>query len=178
MAAKKQMHILIKMIVFQVVFLVLHYLYEWFPGAFTRLVSATSEAVYEHLKVAVLAYLLVNMLEWFVGRKWIGDQGNFIFARLFSTLILPWMIFLFFFISPAYFVKINSIPGEIVFANIALLLSSFCTIVIERQVEKAKIDRAFRWITVILLLVLFSQMVIFSYRLPWFDVFAIPPGWE
>lgn len=31
---------------------------------------------------------------------------------------------------------------------------------------------------VILGLVFLSLLVIFSFRYPWFDVFAIPPGWE
>jgi hypothetical protein len=142
------------------------------------LISGTSEAVFQHLKIAFFAYILLNIIEYLIYKKSIEQKQRYLFSRLFSTLILPLAIGIFFFTAPAYYGKFQTIPAEIIFANIALLSASFCTIVIEDHFEKIAPSKIFQVVILILFLIMLSIFIIFSFKDPWFDVFAIPPGWE
>lgn len=43
--------------------------------------------------------------------------------------------------------------------------------------EQVVLSRGLKWFTVALLAITLSEFIIFTYRLPWLDVFANPPGW-
>ncbi len=129
------------------------------------------------MKVGLFTYLLASLLEYLLVRKNISNLVGFIYARLFAATIFPFAIFIFFYMAPAYYGQIQSIPVEVIFANVALLLASFSSIAIERQIETGQPNRLFRFVVIVLFLVSLSQYIIFTYRLPWADVFATPPGW-
>jgi hypothetical protein len=166
-----------KMIAFQLVFLILHYSYQWFPNVLTRLFSATDESVYQHMKVAFFAYIPIILGEYGLRRKSLPSPSAFDYARVFSLVILPLVMMVYFLFSPAFFVKIESIPLEIVFANLALLATSGSVFLIEDHFERAAPGRALKIILIILFLLTLSEFLIFTGRLPWFDIFANPPGW-
>jgi hypothetical protein len=63
---------------------------------------------------------------------------------------------------------------EIVYANAVLLLSGWCTLVMEEALEDMRATAAARAVTVGLFLISAALYVIYSYRLPWHDVFADP----
>jgi len=169
--------LVLKMLVLQVIFLLLHYAYEWFPNSITIIFSGTNESVYQHMKVGMFTYLLASLLEYLLVRKTLTNLAGFIYARLFAATIFPFAIFIYFYMAPAYYGQIQSIPLEVIFANVALLLASFSSIAIERQIDTGQPNRLFRFVVIVLFLVSLSQYIIFTYRLPWADVFATPPGW-
>ena len=166
-----------KMLTFQLAFLFLHYSYEWFPSGLTRLFSATDESVYQHMKVAFFAYFPIILGEYGLRRKSLPSPSAFAYARVFSLVILPLVMMVYFLFSPAFFVKIESIPLEIVFANLALLATSGSVFLIEDHFERAEPGRALKFILIILWLLTLCEFLIFTGRLPWFDLFANPPGW-
>jgi hypothetical protein len=172
------LRLILKVIVFQIFFLILHYSYEWFPNDVTRIFSATDESVYQHMKVAFFSYILLAAGEYRLRRKSIVSRVNFIYSRLFSMIILPLIMIIYFMTSPAFFMKIENIPLEILFANIALLTTSFSTFLLEDHFEQTEPSRGLRIILILLVVFAFLEFLIFTYRLPWFDIFAIPPGWE
>ena len=121
---------------------------------------------------------LVSLIEFLVNRKKVEDQGNYGFSRLGGTLFYCWPMFIFFFTPPAYYGQYATDLAEIISANIILYTTSICTILIERQFEAVRISKELRVAIVVISVVLISLFVIYTYRLPWFDLFAIPPGWE
>ncbi len=181
--------LVLKMLAVQVIFLLLHYAYEWFPNSFTIVFSGTNESIYQHMKVGLFSYLLASLLEYLLVRNphqpvspsITPPSGTlricFIYARLFAATVFPFAILVYFLMAAAYYGEINSIPLEVINANIALLLASFSAIAIERQIEAGSPSRLFRIVVIVLFLVSLSQYIIFTYRLPWMDVFATPPGW-
>jgi len=169
--------LVIKMLALQVIFLLLHYAYEWFPNSITMVFSGINESIYQHMKIGFFTYLLASLLEYLLVRKILTNRASFVYARLFAATIYPFAIFVFFLMAPAYYGQIQNILLEVIYANIALLLSSFSAIAIERQVEMGEPGRLFRLVVVALVLISLSQYIIFTYRLPWMDVFATPPGW-
>jgi hypothetical protein len=169
--------LVLKMLALQVIFLLLHYGYDWFSNSITMVFSGINESIYQHMKVGLFTYLLTSLLEYLLVRKSIVNLAGFVYARLFAATIYPFAIFVFYYMAPAYYGQLNSIPLEVIYANIALLLASFSAIAIERQIETGKPNRLFRVAVIVLFLISLSQYIIFTYRLPWADVFATPPGW-
>ena len=169
--------IVMKMVVYQIAFLLLHYAYDWFPNNLTKIFSGIDESIFQHMKVAFFAYILLSILEYFLLRKKIKQPIDYLVVRLFATSFIPWTVFVFFFMAAAYYGEIHNIPVEIIYANIVLLFASFTTITVERHFEKVSPGTAFKVVTTAMFLVSLSYYIIFSYRLPWFDVFAVPPGW-
>ena len=169
--------LVMKMLAVQMIFLLLHYAYEWFPNSFTIVFSGTNESIYQHMKVGLFTYLLASLLEYLLVRKTLTNFASYAYSRLFAATVFPFAIFVYFLMAAAYYGQVNSIPLEVIYANLVLLLASFSAIVIERQVETAAPSRAFRFVVIFLFLISLSQYLIFTYRLPWMDVFATPPGW-
>lgn len=174
----KWKHILLKALIVQFAFLILHYTYDFFPNTFTRIISGTSEAVFEHMKIAFYAWGLVSLVEFSIFRKRLKDPLNFGVTRLSSTLFYCWAMFILFFAPPAYFGKYPNDIYEIISANIVLYATSVFAGIFELELSKIKLSKKFRVAVIILTLVFMSLLIIYSFKSPWFDVFAIPPGWE
>ena len=171
-------YILLKALLLQVAFLVLHYAYDFFPNGFTRIISGTSEAVFQHMKIGFNSLALVNLVEFLIKRKKVDRPANFGFARIASTMFYCWPMFILFFTPPAYYGKYPNDLVEIISANIILYLTSLSALIFENQLERIHITKAFRVVIAALALIFISLLVIYSFHNPWFDVFTIPPGWE
>ncbi len=97
-----------------------------------------------------------------------------LWSRLFTVVLMPWIIFLLWYTSAAYYGRFASLLAEVVFANLVTLVAPLCCVVVERHLQRARPGRAFRLLTATLLLIALSQFVLFTYRLPWADVFVQP----
>jgi hypothetical protein len=174
---KNAMSILVKVIVLQVLFLLLHYLYEWFPNGVTAILSGINESVYQHMKVAFFAYIFASLIEYAWLYPNIKSRSQFFHVRAFTAVIYALLVIVWFFASSAYFVKFERVFLEILFANLATILTSLTAVQLERHLDQVIFSRGFKWVTVSVFLVALSEFIIFTYRLPWLDVFANPPGW-
>lgn len=172
------LQLILKIAAFQIIFLLLHYSYEWFPNGVTRIFSATDESVYQHMKVGFFSYILLAVGDYGLRQRSVNSRINFIYSRLFSVTILPLIMIIYFMTSPAFFVKIENIPLEILFANLVVAATSFSTFLLEHHFEQAEPSRGLKIILILLVVFALLEFLIFTYRLPWFDIFAIPPGWE
>ena len=175
---RKWKTVLLKSLAVHGVFAVLHFSYDWFPNRIVGLFSGTSEAVFQHMKIGFYSYGLISVIEGLLRRKKIDRMADFAFARLTSTVFYPWFMFILFYAPTAFYGKYQTNLAEIISANSVLFLNSICAILLENELERIKLSREFMWMMAILALILVSLYVIFSFQIPWFDVFAIPPGWE
>jgi len=168
---------LIKLLGFWASFLILHYSYDFLPILPIKIISGINESFFQHIKVGFFAYLIVNLVEYLIRRKEIEDKEGFIFTRLFSTTILPWFIFVIWFIAPAYYGPIDNLALEILYANIALILSGICILAIEQTMESVTFQSLSKVVIISLFFVSISLYIIFTFNLPWADVFAVPSGY-
>jgi len=83
----------------------------------------------------------------------------------------------YYFSAAAFVGELNNIPLEIIYANFVLLALSTTTFLLEGYFVQLEPSLALKWVMVILFFLTISEIIIFNYRLPWFDVFANPPGW-
>lgn len=167
----------IKIIIIHFLFILLHYLYDWFPNSATALFSGINESVYQHMKIGFFAYVIFALGELIVLRRSILSYDRHIFSRLFSASFFPFMILVIYLTSPLLFGRVENIAFEVIFANIALLFSSLTTLVIENQIEKSSPSNLFRIVVVSIFVLSLIEYIVFTDHLPWFDVFAIPPGY-
>lgn len=174
---RQKIPLLIKVILLHVIFILLHYLYDWFPHPLTSLFSGINESVYQHMKIGFFAYLLLVIVEYFWMRKEIHALDQHVYARIFSAVLLPLIMMVIYLIGPLVFGRLTSTLAEIVFANLALLATSLSTFAVEAQLEKAAPASGFKIVAIFLFLLSLAQYTIFTFHLPWFDIFAIPPGW-
>ena len=174
----KHIPLVLKISVFQLVFLVMHYLYDWFPGSFTYLFGTVSESIFQHMKVVFFAYILLTVVDYGLTRGHLPSLSRYIYSRLFCAVAMPLLMNIYYFTAAAFVGHLRSILLEILFANIVLLALSTTIIMLEGYFEQSEPSRPLKWVIVILFVLTASEIVIFNYRLPWFDVFAIPPGWE
>ena len=172
-----RLSMLTKVILLQVLFLLLHYLYDWFPNGVTAIISATNESVYQHMKVAFFAYIVVALIEYALFRKHVESRSTFFHIRAFIAVVFSLLVIVWFYAACAYFVKFESVFLEVLFANIATILTSLTALHLEQHLEKVELSRGFKWFSAGMFAVALSEFITFTYRLPWLDVFANPPGW-
>ncbi|MGC9358479.1 MAG: hypothetical protein ACP5GX_11450, partial [Anaerolineae bacterium] len=104
----------------------------------------------------------------------ISNFSNFFHSRLFATLLVPWLVFIVWYAAPAYYGPWPTVFLEILYSNIAVIVVGLCALVVERELTSLTFSRPFRWANVALFVVLVTQFTIFTYRLPWIDVFIDP----
>ncbi|HDN05354.1 MAG TPA: hypothetical protein ENF27_05405 [Chloroflexi bacterium] len=164
----------LKLLGFWAGFLILHYAYDFFPILPLKLVSGINESFFQHIKIVFFTYLIVNLVEFLTRRKVLENRESYILTRLFSTTILPWFVFIIWFMAPAYYGPIGNVAVEILYANIALLLSGFCTLVIEQTMDGIPYHNLSKVVIIALFVISMSLYIIFTFKLPWADVFADP----
>ncbi|MFZ5858940.1 MAG: DUF6512 family protein [Chloroflexota bacterium] len=172
-----RINMITKVILLQFTFLLLHYLYEWFPNGVTAIVSATDESIYQHMKVAFFSYILVSLFEYIWFRKQIESRGKFIHARALTAVLFSLLVIVWYYTSCAYFVKFDNLFLEILFANIATILTSITGLHLEQHLEQVDFSLGMKRLSIAVFVVKLSEFIIFTHRLPWLDVFANPPGW-
>jgi hypothetical protein len=173
----KRLPFFIKILLIHAIFLVLHYLYDWFPNPVTTILSRINESVYQHMKIGFFSYLVYVVIEFLIIRKSIISLSSYFYARLFATTYFPLVMMVIYLIGPLAFGNTEIVLFEIIFANLALLATSFSTLVIEAQIEKTEPGQIFRFVIIALFVISFAQYIVFTYQVPWFDIFAIPPGY-
>ena len=170
--------LIVKVVLYQLAFLVLHFAYDWMPNVITRFFSGINESVFQHMKIGFYSYLVVALVEFFITRKTMTNKKDFWVFRGLTASIIPFFLFFFFFVGPLVFIQFETNLGEIIFANCGVLCSSLCAILLERQFEKTPPSKAICVISLVLVVLWIAQFTVFTNRLPWTDVFSNPPGWE
>ena len=167
----------LKVVGFWAGFMVLHFAYDFAPILPLRLLSGVDESVFQHMKICFYAYLLVSAIEYVIRRKrLIISREAFAFSRLLAALLVPWLMFILWYMAPAYYGHIASVFVEILYANIIMLLLGFCAVALEQGFEAIRYTPTLKGVIIALVLISISLYTIFTFRLPWVDVFENPYG--
>lgn len=166
--------LLIRSAIFLGLFLMLHYFYDFFPNIITELFSGTDESLYQHLKIGFYAYLILFLLELIMFRKQVENLDSFIFSRLLSTVLIPWMIFILWFIGPAVYGKFTSLVADVIYANIITYSSLAIISVFERWYEQLEYPPSIKILILVLIGLSILEFTIFTFNLPWHDMFVEP----
>ncbi len=166
-----------KAIVYLLLFSLLHYLYEWIPNIVIALFSGTSESIYQHMKIGFYVYLLLSLIEFIVFRNQIEDRQKFLFSRLLSAFLVSYMS-MFFYLIGSMFGHITLVFLEVIYSISICFISIFPVLILERWYEKFDYNTNVKLIIIILIIISIIEFTVFTFKLPWHDIFAIPPGYE
>lgn len=172
-----QVNVLWKALAFWGVFLALYFLYRFFPVFPFSLICGITESNFQHYKAGFFSYLIVSLVEYAWYRKRITDRESFLYSRMAATVFLPWIIFLLWYIAPALIGRWPNNTYEIVYANLVTFLVGIFTVILESSLEKIPYPRSLKLVLVVLFLVSVLLYVVFTFCLPWADVF-IEPDWR
>ncbi|RKY19108.1 MAG: hypothetical protein DRP63_01120 [Planctomycetota bacterium] len=169
------MNIYLKAFLFLLAFCVFHYGYELTELAFLKPFCGTNESVFQHLKMAFWAYVLLSVVEFaLLKRRQDPKIRNFVYSRMLSAVLLPWVIVLTWYLLPGVFGRVGSIFIEVLWAVLVTYLSGLFVVQIEKEVEKVQFQVATKVVLLALTVISAFLFVLFTYRLPWIDLFVDP----
>jgi hypothetical protein len=166
--------IIFKTLAFWVGYIMLHYAYDFIPIEALALVSGTDESFFQHQKIGFFTYAFVCVGEYGIRRKQIKNIETFVFTRLFTTMLVPWFIFVLWYAGPGYVGEFPNVALEVTFSNVIVILVGLAALAVERTLDRLTFDRDFKFVTAALFAISVSLFFIFTQRLPWCDVFADP----
>ncbi|MGQ9746724.1 MAG: hypothetical protein ACUVQZ_03020 [Candidatus Caldatribacteriaceae bacterium] len=167
------MNIIFKALLYWGFYGILHFGYTLSKIPILKPICGTSESVFEHLKIGFFAYLLASLCEYILySRRY--QKLSFFATRFFSTLSIPWIIFLLWYLGVALWGKVEILYLELAFANGVVLVSGMMGKIIEKEIEQIHLSSQFQSIVYILFGITLFIFVRFTYAIPWIDVFALP----
>lgn len=167
-------YIYVRSLLYLAIFIGLHYMFKFFPNVISQIFSGINESVFQHMKVGFYSYLILSIIEFFVFKKKINDKTKFLFSRVFSMILYPFLIFLFFLFTRVIYPWQMLFVVEIISAQITVYISVLALGFIEQDIKKLEFGKRFKVILLILLLLLIIEFTAFSFYLPWHDILANP----
>jgi len=169
-------YLLIRSFIYLSIFELLHYSYDLFPNIFTQIFSGINESFFQHWKIGYYSYIILTIGEILIFRKKIAEESKekFIYSHLLSAIILPMIIFIIWYIAPAVYGPIPVFWIEIVYSILACYISILIVSILEQYLKEINYRTPLKIIICILNSLLIMQFTIFTFKLPWADVFADP----
>jgi type IV secretory pathway TrbL component len=113
-------------------------------------------------------------VEFGLCRRRVRDRDSYLFSRLSAVAILPWFIFVLWYIAPAFYGEWPSLAQEVIYANVITALVGLCVAVFEQGLEQIAYSKPLKAVVLTLFLVSLCLYLIFTFKLPWADVFVEP----
>lgn len=164
-----------KLVAIWAAFLLLHFSYGWFPNIFFRVLGEASETVFVHMKMLFVAYGLVSLIEFWMGRRAIRSASSFFAARGLVAVAYPWLAITFWFLAWAAGITFSLVVVEILYANVATLLGVYLALRMEEILDAVELRPAFKWMVLLLFLAAVITYVSFSLSPP-LHFFTTPAG--
>jgi len=152
----------------------MHYTYKFFPNVVIQIFSAIDESVFQHMKIGFYSYAILTLIEYLAFKKKIADTTKFLFSRVFSMVLYPYLIFLFFLFTRVVYPWQMHFVIEIISAQIVVYISVLFLGFLEVEIVKLEFGKRLRVLSLILLVLLIIEFTAFSFYLPWHDILANP----
>jgi len=157
--------------------MLLYFAYRFIPVFPLSLICSTTESNFQHYKSTFVAFLILNIIEFFVYRREIAGAKNYAISRLAATTFAPWIVFILWYIAPAVYGKMPMIPLEILYANMITLLVGYFVATLEQGLAQIRYSKSLTVVILTLFVVSILLYISFTFRLPWADVF-VEPDWR
>jgi hypothetical protein len=167
-------YIYLRSLLFLAIFIGMHYLFKFFPNVITQVFSGINESVFQHMKVGFYSYLIISAIEFFVFKNKIADKTKFLFSRVVSMVLYPFLIFVFFLFTRVVYPWQMLNIVEIISAQITVYISVVFLGFIEIDIAKIEFGKRLKNMLLIFLVLLIVEFTAFSFYLPWHDILANP----
>ena len=161
--------------IFFLVFLLLHFLYDFIPHPVVGIFAATSESVFQHLKIGFYSYMAAGILETRVLRSYLPLVfSRKLYPLLFTATVVPWMLFLLYYVLPALFGEIENMLLHVGYTIGITYIAGLCAAILREEIGKAPLSFAFKAATLILWAATLLITVVFNTAAPPLDLFELP----
>ena len=174
MKLEENKYIYIRSLIFLLIFIILHYTYDWFPNIVFQIFSGIDESVFQHMKIGFYSYIILVLIEFSIFRKNISNHGSFWFSRIFSTVMYSWVMFILFFFSRVIYPLEMHFVWEIIIAQITTYVSVMILGFMEVEIAKIEFGKRMKIILIVLIVLLVIEFTAFSFYLPWHDLLGDP----
>ena len=166
-----------KTALFWAVFMLLYFAYKYFPVFPLSLICSINQSNFQHFKAAFFAFLILNLIEFAIYRRQIQDKRGYFLSRLTAITFAPWIVFLLWYLAPAIYGRMPTIPLEIIYANIITLSVGYFVSSLEQGFAQIRYTRNLSTLILILFTASIVLYISFTFKLPWADVF-VEPNWR
>jgi len=170
----QRMNIFLKAFIYLILFSVLHFGYDLTHLSFLKPFCGIDESIFQHLKMAFGSYLLASLVEYPIFKRKKRKYESFWILRFFSATVVPWTIFLVWYLVPATIGKFRLSYIELIWALVVSFFSGLAGGVVERNLEEQRLSFCFKMLVVFLTIVSAFLYIAFTYKLPWVDMFRAP----
>ncbi|MEO0166818.1 MAG: DUF6512 family protein [candidate division WOR-3 bacterium] len=164
----------VKAFLYLIIFSALHFGYDLTGWSILTPFCGIDESIFQHLKMAFWAYLFASLIEYLVIQKRINAKASFWYARLLSTIFVPWFVFLIWYLAPAIRGKTDSNIIELLWAIFSSYLSGIFAGITEKTAERFEFNTSIRIVLIVFIIISAFLFIRFTYSLPWVDMFANP----
>jgi hypothetical protein len=161
-----------RVLAFQVLYVILHFAYDWLPGPFTAAISAIDESVFQHMKIGFFAWVLVSLGEGIITRP--AAFATFVSSRLLVAALGPSIFSMIWFLAPGLIGRLGSDAAEIVWANLVILASGIFMAKLEDKLSERPSRPFFVVLSLAYAAVFLFLALRFTASRPWVDLFAPP----
>jgi len=126
------------------------------------------------MKTGFYTYIILTVIEFFIFKKKITNNTQFLFSRVFSMVLYPFLIFLFFLFTRVVYPWQMHFVVEIISAQIVVYISVLFLGFLEVDIAKLEFGKRLRVLLLILIVLLIIEFTAFSFYLPWHDILANP----
>jgi hypothetical protein len=164
-----------KSLCFWIVFLVIYFIYKYIEWAPLMAICSINESNFQHYKAAFFSWIIISVVEYPMVKGRISDSSSFFYSRMATATILPWFIFILWYIGPAVYGRMPNITLEIAYANVITILAGISGVIFEKGLSGIKYFRELKILIIFLFLVSLMHYIIFTFfKMPWADVFTEP----
>jgi hypothetical protein len=159
------------------IFMLLYFAWKLLPVFPLNLIVGINESNFQHFKATFFAFLLADGIEYLVCRRNMQEKSAYWYGSLMAALFAPWAVFLLWYIAPAIYGKWPQIYQEIIYANVITIVVAFVMVTFEKAFRQIPFTRSLKTLVLALVIISIGLYIIFTYRLPWADIF-VEPDWK
>jgi hypothetical protein len=168
----------VKGLLYWLIFILLYLVYKFIPLTPLKVICGICESNFQHYKASFFSWIILSLGEFLWTHRSIQDRQAFLYSRLATATILPWFVFILWYLGVAIIGRLPSIPLEILYANIITIVVGIFAAIFEQGISRIAYSRELKTILIILFLSSLVLYMVFTFgNLPWADVF-IEPDWK
>ncbi|MFA6617653.1 MAG: hypothetical protein WCT23_01100 [Candidatus Neomarinimicrobiota bacterium] len=160
----------IKVLTVWVLYVSLHFTYEYIPCGLTQLLACPQETLFHHMKMAFFVYSLVSFVEYFILKPF--SKESFISSRMISAILISYLSFVIWIFVPLVFGPIHQVWLEILYSNLVLGSSLAATIYLETSIEKISFNKKLTSVIIAIYSIVLIVFILAAFTTPDIEIFA------
>jgi len=165
--------ITLKVLIFLVFYSILHFLWVLVPIVPFAIIAGTSESVMQHMKLAFYAYIFTTIVEYLIFRKTDELDSDYLFVRIFSSILIGWLELLIWYIVPVFIEDFGPLWVELTYSFVVLILCVIWLSIFELN-SNIKFSKNVKILIITLLVITIFIYTAYSFMEPFLDVFHVP----